>query len=70
MEVNIFDVVKQPSDENECHHADMINTLVTEEFYKSHEFDPLNYILREITKVYFILIMLMFLLILRHMIKN
>ena len=48
LEVNIFYVSKQPPDEDECYHADMIDTLVTEEFYKSHEFDPLNYILRDV----------------------
>ena len=45
--VNIFHVSKQPPDENECYHADMIDTLVIKKFYKSHEFDPLNYILRD-----------------------
>ena len=44
LEVNIFHVRKQPLDEDECYHADMIDTLVTDKFYKSHEFDPLNYI--------------------------
>ena len=48
LEVNIFHVSKQPPDEDECYHADMIDTLVTEEFHKSPEFDPLNYILRDV----------------------
>ena len=48
LQVNIFHVSKQPQDEDECYHADMINTLVTEEFYKRHEFDPLNYILHDV----------------------
>ena len=48
LEVNIFHVSKQPPNEDECYHADMIDTLVTEEFYKSLEFDPLNYILRDV----------------------
>ena len=68
LEVNIFHVRKQPLDEDECYHADMIDTLVTDEFYKSHEFDPLNYIfVMLIVKFYLIMIMYhMFLLILRH----
>ena len=42
LEVTIFHVSKQPPDEDECYHTDMIDTLVIEEFYKSHEFNPLN----------------------------
>ena len=48
MDMKVFNVAKQPIDEDECHHADMIDTLVTKEFYKSHEFDRLNYILCDV----------------------
>ena len=47
LEVNVFNIAKQPPNEDEFYHADMIDTLVTEEYYKSREFDPWNYILRD-----------------------
>ena len=45
LEVNIFNIAKQSPDKDECYYVDMIDTLVTDEFYKSHnKFDLLNYI--------------------------
>ena len=48
LEVNFFTVAKQPLEKDECYHADMINTLVTEEFYMCHIFDLLSYILCDV----------------------
>ena len=42
LEVNVFNVAKQPPDKDECYHVDMIDTLLMKQFYKSHKFDPLN----------------------------
>ncbi|POO00352.1 hypothetical protein TorRG33x02_037650, partial [Trema orientale] len=48
LEVNIFHIGKQPQDDDECYHTDVIDTLVAEEIDKSYKFDPLSYILRDV----------------------
>ena len=42
MEVNIFHIEKQPTDD-ECHQTYMIDALIDKGVHTTHDFDPLEY---------------------------